>query len=127
VPGTSISSASSVASLANQRKAPTAPGTSAKVAFLMVPPPSRASISAKAPALASMASAISFSLAPRSGPDMRGHGPSSKALRAASMARTESSRPALAISAIGWPVPGSMVVNVSPDWASTYSPLMKSW
>ena len=93
----------------------------------MVPPLSRASIWANASALASMAAAISLSLAARSLPDMRGHGPSSKALRAASMARTESSRPALATSPIGSPVAGSVVVKVSPDWASTYSPSMKSW
>jgi hypothetical protein len=42
------------------------------------------------------------------------------------MALIASSLPALGTSASFWPVAGLYVANVSPDWASTKLPLMKS-
>jgi hypothetical protein len=54
-------------------------------------------------------------------------GPSSKAVRAAWMARLASSRSAFATSPMGCSVAGSVVVKVSPEAESTYSPSMKSW
>ncbi len=68
-------------------KVDTAPGTSANIAFLMVPPPSRASTSAISALRALMISATARSASARSLPDIRGHGPSSKAVRAACTAR----------------------------------------
>jgi hypothetical protein len=57
---------------------------------------------------------------------MRGHGPSSKALRAASAARRTSSAPAFATLAKASPVDGSMVSKVSPEAASTCSPAISN-
>ena len=91
---------------ANQRNAPEAPLTSASIALRMVPPPSRASISASSAELASMRSAMAFSFSARSWAGVEPHGPSSKARRAASMAATASSRVPLATSATFSPVPG---------------------
>ena len=62
----------------------------------------------------------------RSRPFMRGHGPSSKAVRAASVARRASSAFPYATRAITSPVDGSIESNVEPSAASTSSPSMSS-
>ena len=123
----SITSGSFSAQPAKYSNVDAQPGTSANIAFLIVPPPSRASISAISPERAVMSSATLRSFSARSLPDIFGHGPLSNALRAASMARCASSRPALATSAIFSPVDGANVGNVSPDFGAVHSPLMKSW
>ena len=122
----SMTSGSFSAQSAKVWKVDTAPGTSANIAFLMVPPPSRASISAISALRPLMISATARNFSARSLPDIRGHGPSSNALRAASTARWASSRPALATSAIFSPVDGAYVGKVSPDCASDQAPSMYS-
>ena len=56
-----------------------------------------------------------------------GHGPSSKAFRAAATARFTSSVPPFATVATASPVDGLYASNVSPPAASENSPSMKSW
>ena len=73
--------ASFSAQSANVVNVPTAPGTSANIAFLIVPPPSRASISAISALRVLMISATLRSFSARSLPDIFDHGPSSNAVR----------------------------------------------
>ena len=62
----------------------------------------------------------------RSAADMRGHGPSSNALRAAATARSTSASLACGTRAIGSSVRGEITSMVSVPWGSTKSPPMKS-
>jgi hypothetical protein len=95
---------------------------SAFFALRIVPPESRASMSASRVAAFLIPSAAARSSFPRSRPFIRGHGPSSNAVLAASAARRTSSSPALATRANGSPVEGSIDSKVSPDAASASSP-----
>ncbi len=63
----------------------------------------------------------------RSRPFMRGHGPSSNAVRAAAIARRASSAAPRATLAYTSPVEGSSVSNVLPSAASTSSPAISIW
>src|SRR5207245_4484668 len=63
----------------------------------------------------------------RSAGVMRGHGPSSCARRAASMARSTSWRPARGTVVMVVPLEGFFVSKVWPSAESTNSPSMKSW
>ena len=103
----SMTSGSFSAQPAKNSNVPAPPGTSANIAFLIVPPPSRASISAISAERAVISSATLRSFSARSLPDIFGQGPLSNASRAAWMARCASSRPALATSAIFSPVDGA--------------------
>ena len=60
----------------------------------------------------------------RSTPASPGHGPSSKAARAAVTARSTSAAPASGTCAHACPVYGSMESNVRPERASTHRPPM---
>ncbi|HEX2266725.1 MAG TPA: aldehyde dehydrogenase family protein, partial [Actinomycetota bacterium] len=99
---------------------------SAPLDIRVVWPASRDSSSARCFAFCLTRSATLSKYAARSRPFILGQGPSSKAVRAARMARSTSSLWALATVANGSPVEGSMVSNVSPDAALVDSPSMSS-
>ena len=75
----SITSGSFSAQPAKYSNVEAPPGTSANIAFLIVPPPSRASISAISAERAVISSATLRSFSARSLPDIFGHGPLSNA------------------------------------------------
>ena len=88
----------------------------------MVPPESRDSLAASSFCRSFIAAASLPIAAERSSPLMRGHGPSSNALRAARIAFSASAGLATGISATASPSNGLMLGCVLPPSASTNAP-----
>ena len=104
------------------QKMSAASGTSAASATVLGLPLSRLSSSASSSACSMIRSPMRWMIRPRSEGDMRDHGPSSSARRAAWTARSMSCAPPSATVASSSPVPGSWVSNVCPLAAATHSP-----
>ena len=124
--GATASKTLSIAS-ANQRYVLTASGTSTSRVSVIGLPPSSESRSASSSRFASSRSAKRRRTSLRSAGARRDQRPSSNARRAAATAASMSAAPPDAIVAIGWPVAGFSVTNVSPDAASRNCPSMNAF